>query len=141
MEDWRIKRYMNWLCTPPKDREPKLKKDLADELGVTHKTLNNWHNNADFLKAWEKLYLKTIGDPGVKLRIMQTLERTATDPDDPKHVQAAKTYFEIEGSMKPQQMNVQVTKDAAKLTDDELDGLLDSLAVSEKERREAAVDG
>ena len=136
ISEWRIQRFMKWLCTPPADREPRLKKELAEELGVTHATLNNWQNTPAFLKEWERLYLKTIGDPGVKLRIMQTLERTATDPDDPKHVQAAKTYFEIEGSMKPQKMEVQVTKDAEKLSDEELDAMLAAHAQSEKERRE-----
>jgi len=137
VNDWRCQRYLNWLCTPPDDREPRYKKDLAEELGLQHRTLNTWHDNADFLKAWEKLYLKTIGDPGVKLKIMQTLEQTATDNDDPKHVQAAKAYFEIEGSMKPQRMEVQVTKDAAKLSDDELENLLAAHAQSEVERRRA----
>lgn len=134
--DWRVRRFMNWLCTPPKDREPRHKKDLAEELGVIHKTLNNWQNHPEFLKEWERLYLKTIGDPGVKLRIMKTLEATATDRDDPKHVQAAKTYMEIEGSMKPQKVEVQVSKDPEKLTDEELDAYLSAAARSEVERRE-----
>jgi len=135
VNEWRIQRYMKWLCTPPADREPRHKKDLAAELGVDHRTLNNWSNDAKFLKEWERLYLKTIGDPGVKLRIMQTLEQTATDPDDPKHVQAAKTYFEIEGSMKPAKMEVSVSKDVEKLSDEELDAFLSAHAEQEKERR------
>lgn len=137
--DWRIQRYMAWLCTPPKDREPRQKQELAEELGVTHRTLNNWSDNAEFLKAWEKLYLKTIGDPGVKMRIMQALERTATDPDDPKHVQAAKAYFEIEGSLKPtSRVDVHVSKDVEKLTDDEIKAMMAEYAQQEANRRAKA---
>lgn len=137
LDDWRIKHYMAWLCTPVDDREPRHKKDLADQLGVTHRTLNNWSDTPEFLKAWEKLYLKTIGDPGVKMRIMKTLEQTATDPDDPKHVQAAKAYFEIEGSLRPtSRVEVQVSKETEKLSDDELDAMLAEYAQHEAARRQ-----
>jgi len=138
INDWRCQRYLEWLCSVPKEREPRTKVEFAETIGVTHKTLNNWTNNADFLREWERLYLKTIGDPGAKLEIMQTLRKTATDPDDPKHVSAAKTYFEIEGSMKPQRMEVSVNKDASKLTDEELESMLSAHAQSEVERRGTA---
>jgi len=136
MEDWRVQRYLHWLCSAPNEREPSTKSELAEELGINRRTLANWQDNVEFLKTWEKLYLKTIGDPGVKLRIMKTLEGTATDRDDPKHVQAAKTYMEIEGSMKPQRMEVSVTKDTAKLNDDELDAMIAAHAQVEAARRQ-----
>ena len=137
--DFRKQRLLHWLCTPPKDRDPGKLEDLADELGVTRRTLTNWKtDDKEFLDAWEKLYLKTIGNPEVKMKIMKTLERTATDADDPKHVQAAKTYFEIEGSVKPQKMEVQVAQRPAKeLSDDELAELISINAKAEKEQRSA----
>jgi hypothetical protein len=70
------------------------------------------------------------------MRIMKTLEKTATDPDDPKHVTAAKTYFEIEGSVKPAKMDVQVTQRPAKeLTDEQLAELIALNAQAEKDQR------
>lgn len=114
-------RFLTWLCTPPKERDPKTMDALAQEIGVERRTLTNWKTvDKEFLEAWEKLYLKTIGNPERKSAIMDTLYRTATDPDDPKHVQAAKQYFEIEGSVKPAQMEVRVTKEASQLSDEEL---------------------
>ena len=136
--DFRKQAYLAWLCTAPNDREPRTQIDLASQLGVTTRTLQNWQNDKEFLEAWEKLYLKTIGNPEVKMKIMKTLERTASDADDPKHVQAAKAYFEIEGSVKPAKMQVEVSQRPAKeLTDEQLSELLAMNAQAEQDRRSA----
>ena len=135
--DFRKQRLLHWLCTPPSERDPATLLDLAEELSVTRRTLTNWKtDDKEFLEAWEKLYLKTIGNPEVKMKIMKTLERTASDADDPKHVQAAKAYFEIEGSVKPAKMQVEVTQRPAKeLSDDELAELISINAQAEQEQR------
>ena len=136
LSDFRKQRFLHWLCTPPSERDPGSMGALADEIGMTIRTLSNWKNDKEFLDAWEKLYLKTIGNPEVKMKIMKTLEKTATDPDDPKHVQAAKTYFEIEGSVKPAKMEVQIAQRPAKeLSDEELAELISINAKAEKEQR------
>ena len=137
--DFRKQRLLHWLCTPPSERDPSTLNDLADELQLTRRTLTNWKtDDKEFLEAWEKLYLKTIGNPEVKMKIMKTLERTASDADDPKHVQAAKAYFEIEGSVKPAKMQVEVTQRPAKeLSDDELAELISINAKAEQEQRSA----
>lgn len=138
--DFRKQAALRWLCTPIKEREPKTFIALAEELGVDRRTIQSWRDDKEFLEAWEKLYLRTIGDPGKKSDIMATLYRTATDPDDPKHVQAAKAYFEIEGSMKPAKMEVTVQRPAAELTDDQLATLLAERAEAEKAQRIRAVE-
>ena len=140
ISDFRKQAFLHWLCTPPKEREFKTYSDFAASLGLDRRTLQNWRDEKDFLEAWEKLYLKTIGDPGRKSEIMATLFRTATDNDDPKHVQAAKAYFEIEGSMKPAKMEVTVQRPAAELTDDQLATLLAERAEAEKAQRIRAVE-
>ena len=118
--------FLNWLCTPKPEREPDEQNmdQVAIKIGVVRRTLTNWKVDPDFLREWELLYLKTIGSPESKGEIMATLLKTATDGDDPKHVQAAKTYFEIEGSMKPVKSQVEVTRNPVDLTDDELDDIL-----------------
>lgn len=129
--------YIAWLLTPPRERSPQKLEDLAEQLGVARRTMTLWRTeDKEFIEEWEKQYLRTIGNPGVKSEIMATLLKTATDPDDPKHVQAAKAYFEIEGSLKPvkTQVNVQ-TGDVKKLTLEELDEMLAAKAQAEKERR------
>jgi len=139
--DWRKQTLLHWLCTPKKEREPQTYTDLAESLGVDRRTLQNWRDDKEFLEAWEKLYLKTIGDPSKKSEIMETLFKTATDNDDPKHVQAAKAYFEIEGSIKPAKMQVEVSnKPTQELTDDQLAVLIAERAEAEKNQRLRAVE-
>ena len=120
VSDFRKQTFLKWLCTPLKERDPRTISDLADQLGVSRRTLQNWRDDKEFIEEWEKLYIKNIGDPSRKQEIMDTLYRTATDPDDPKHVQAARQYFEIEGSVKPQKMQVEVSGSAKDLTTEEL---------------------
>lgn len=138
LSDWRKQAFLDWLCTPPGEREPRTLIEFAGSVGHDRRTLQNWREDKEFLEAWEKRYLKTIGDPSRKQSIMDTLLRTATDPDDPKHVQAAKAYFEIEGSIKPAKMEVSVTRPASSLSDEELDALLAEAASTEKQAREAS---
>jgi hypothetical protein len=137
--DFRKQAFLRWLCTPLKEREPKTFIGFAEEVGLDRRTLQNWRDEKEFLEAWEKMYLRTIGDPSKKSEIMATLYQTATDPDDPKHVQAAKAYFEIEGSMKPTKMEVTVQRPAAELTDDQLAALLAERAEAEQAQRVRAV--
>ena len=134
-------RVLQWLTTPTQEREPKTFMALAEEIGVTRRTIQNWRTqDKEFMEEWERLYLATIGSPGRRQEIMDTLFRTATDPDDPKHVQAAKTYMEIEGSLKPAKTEISVQMgDASKLTMEELDALLAQKAEAEKTRRLRAV--
>jgi hypothetical protein len=128
--------FLDWLCTPPREREPRNQELLAAQLGIDKSKLTQWRNHdKEFLEAWERRYLATIGNPGTKQEIMKTLYRTATDPDDPKHVQAAKAYFEIEGSMKPARMEVSVSRPASELSDEQLEALLAGHASREKEVR------
>lgn len=138
--DFRKQAFLRWLCTPQREREPNTFIAFAENIGVDRRTLQNWRDDKEFLEAWEKLYLRTIGDPSKKSEIMATLLRTATDADDPKHVQAAKAYFEIEGSMKPARMEVTVQRPAADLTDDQLAALLAERAEAEMGQRVRAVE-
>ena len=69
---------------------------------------------------------------------MDTLYRTAIDPDDPKHVQAAKQYFEIEGSVKPARMELKVTGSPKELTDKQLADIIALKATSELEHRQSS---
>ena len=137
-------RFIEWLLTPKEERKPRTQNELADVLGdgVTPSVLSAWKSDVEFLQAWDAQYLKTIGSPETKMRIMQTLMQTATDEDDPKHVQAAKTFFEIEGSLRPAKAQVDVNVHGTKpseLTDEQLDELLAAKAGDElSQRREAS---
>lgn len=138
LSDFRKQRFLDWLCTPTKERDPATFTGIAKELGFERRTLQNWRQEKEFLEEWERRYLATIGNPSRKSEIMDTLLKTATDPDDPKHVQAAKAYFEIEGSIKPAKMEVQVTRPASELTDDQLAEILAEKARGEIKQRNTA---
>ena len=75
------RRFLTWLLTPPSEREPATQGLVADELGTTAYKLNKWKEEAEFLKEWEREYLRTVGNPEVKMKIMQALEQIASDPD------------------------------------------------------------
>ena len=130
-------RFIIWLLTPPKEREPRTQAELAEELGVNPSDLSQWKSDEEFLKEWNRQYLRTVGSPETKTRIMQTLLQTATDGEDPKHVQAAKTYFEIEGSLRPSkaQVDVSVTAKPSELSDADLKRLVKLKANDELARR------
>ncbi len=134
------RRFMLWLLTPPPERDPRKMHEMAAELGVTRQTLLNWRKDEEFLAEWNRLYLEKISSPETKSSIMATLARTATDPDDPKHVQAAKAYFEIEGSLRPKgSVDVKVqTTPVSNLSDDQLEALLALKAGDELARRREA---
>ena len=134
-------RFILWLLTPKDEREPETQIELAEELGVGPTVLSGWKKDPEFLVAWNQTYLRTIGSPDTKMKIMNTLMATATDGDDPKHVQAAKTFFEIEGSLRPvkAQVDVNVSRPPSDLSDEDLKRLLEAKADDElSKRREAS---
>ena len=135
-------RFIHWLLQPKSEREPPLQQDLARELGLARETLTHWKSDTDFLEAWNARYLRTIGSPDSKMKIMNTLLQTATDPDDPKHVQAGKAFFEIEGSLRPAKTAVDVRVSGmapSELTDEQLEQMLADKANDElAKRREAS---
>lgn len=133
-------RLLAWLLTPPADREPHTMVELAREMGTSPAALTKRKEKAEFLKEWEAEYLRTVGSPEVKMKIMRALESIASDPDDPKVVQAARAFFEIQGTVKPQgtvEVNVN-TKPPTELTDDELRRLVAMKAEDELARRREA---
>jgi uncharacterized protein YaaQ len=132
-------RLLEWLLTPKERRDPPTQEKLAAELGTTPGELSKLKHSAEFLALWNTTYLRTIGSPDAKMSIMETLLRTATDQDDPKHVQAAKAYFEIEGSLRPAKVEVKVQAGAvSQLSDDDLQRLLAAKANDELAKRRDA---
>ena len=53
MDDWRVKRFMEWLCTPPKAREPRTQLALSEELGMSGpQVLTNWKSHVTQTGVW-----------------------------------------------------------------------------------------
>jgi hypothetical protein len=134
-------RFINWLLTPPAERDPKTQTALAEELGVQKSRLAEWKRDEEFLREWNAQYLRWLSNPSDKMSIIHTLKQTATDPDDPKHVQAAKAFFEIEGSLRPSRgaVDVTVSTKPSDLSDEDLRRLMAAKANDElAKRREAS---
>ena len=133
--DFRKQAFLEWLCTPASEREPPYLKDIAEQLSVTRRTLTNWKVDPEFLAEWENRYRRTIGNPERVNEVMNTLYRTATDPDDPKHVQAAGKYIDIVEGVRPQKIDVTVKGGAQDLSDAQLEAIIAERAQREAEQR------
>lgn len=113
--------FLEWLLTPVSEREPTRMEDLAAALGVTRRTLTKWKTeDREFMEAWEARYLATIGSPEKKQKLLSVLEKTGSDADDPKHVQAIKAYFDIVEGLRPQKVQLEVSRSPIELSDEEL---------------------
>ena len=136
MSDWRVQRFLEWLCTHVADREISTQKELAEVLGVAPAMLTSWKKDADFLAAWEVMYRKSIGAPDRVKSIMDQLYDTATDRSDPRQVQAARTYLEAVDAARPPRVQASTGAKAAKeLTNDQLLAILAERAAKELSER------
>ena len=124
IDDWRKQAFLEWLCTPPKEREPKTMELFAKKLDIERRTLTNWKVDPIFLREWERRYRDTVGSFEKVQEVVETLRRTAIDREDPRHVQAAKQYLETVDAVKPQRIDVNVKPDVTKLSDEELEALM-----------------
>lgn len=128
-------RVIEWLCTPKRDRDPTTQEQLTRRLRISTSTLARWKNDPEFLKAWELHYLQTVGSPERKQLLMDTLYKTGSDADDPRHVQAAKTYLEIADGLRPQQLEITVKTPVSEWSDDMLDAAIARHAEKERNLR------
>lgn len=136
LDDFRKQRLLEWLLTPIKDREPPTLYELADEVGMTRRQLTTWKSEADFLEEWERQYRNSVGSPERKQAVIDTLYKTATDPDDPKHVMAAGKYLEAVDAIAPQKVDITVKGGkVTDLSDEELKALMARLAERELDSR------
>jgi hypothetical protein len=128
-------RFIAWLCTPKREREPQTQQELSRRLHVSSATMSSWKNDPEFLKAWESYYLQTVGSPERKQTLMDTLFKTGSDADDPRHVQAAAKYMDLAEGLRPQQIEVTVKRPAEDLSDEQLAFIANHYAETERERR------
>jgi hypothetical protein len=128
--------YIEWLCTPKKERDPATQEELARRLRLSTGTLTKWKSDPRFVEKWDQHYLTTIGSPERKQALLDTLYRTGTDADDPRHVQAAAKYMELVEGLKPQKLDITVHRPAKDLSDEELDAIAAQYVAREREARE-----
>lgn len=127
--------YIEWLSTPPAQRVPRTEEEFAKTIDVYKKTLYNWRHEREFRDVWRDTSDDIIlsGTEDFRPKIMETLARAAMDERNPRHVQAAKVYFDNVKAMTPDSDDEVGDKALGMLTDDELEHLL-ARGLSEQQR-------
>jgi hypothetical protein len=136
-DDPRKMKFIEWLCTPAAARQPPSQQALAKEMNMQVRTLNRWKTEPDFKEVWNLRATEVIGPPDRAKEVLDSLFEVARNRNARNHVQAAKLYLEAIDAIKPRQINVAVSHDASKLTNEELDVLIALGAAELKAERDA----
>lgn len=91
--DERRERYLEWLLTPESHRKPRLKKDLAEEMGITYQALSYYAKDPVFQKELRRRQ-NELGRVEKAPAVMQALYEQAIDPLNSRSVQAAKVWLD-----------------------------------------------
>lgn len=83
--------YLEWLLTPPGEREPATKAAMAEQLGVVVSTMWKWEETPEFQEELRKLK----GKWGVRFQgeILGRLMRIVAEGSDTAAIQAAKVLL------------------------------------------------
>lgn len=136
LDDPRKDRLLQWLLTAPAQREPSTKKALSGELGVSDRTLRDWEADPSFETAWRLGFKAVAGSTERTKAIMDQLYSDATDATNDRRVQAAKQYWDMSKALAPPEPEVQASRHAQSLTDDELRRLIAEASGEELEARQ-----
>lgn len=127
----RQENYINWLCTPPQEREPASKEAYASMIGVNVSTLRRWEKKDVFRKAWQSKVDDVQGSPERSQRLLDTLYEKALSGD----IKAAQLYLQATNRMAPPSVTLKSERATTELSDSELDELIGLLAQRERDSR------
>ena len=108
--------YMAWLLQPKDMRDPATKTAMAERLGVTIQTLLSYERDPEFSQLVRERLAQSFRTDRLP-HLFDSLYQTATDPENPRQVQAARTLLEWFGRTQ------EVQGELAELTDEELEKL------------------
>jgi hypothetical protein len=128
LDDPRHVRLVDWLVTPKSERQPRTLAGLAEELGVSDRTLRDWRERSDVRQLWEKRSREVVGSPERAQEVIDALYQRAMDSQDAKQVQAAKLYLEAVDAIRPPTVEIRDSRDLAKVTDEELQAMIAATA-------------
>lgn len=143
LEDSRKVRLLDWLTTPPSERQPQSQNKLAEELGVSARLLRMWKAEPTFRALWEKQAKEIIGEPDKVQRLLEQMYEGATNPEETlaSRVRAADLYLKAVDGIRPPAVDA-AAKTAREMSDAELEALIAQEAQRERARRQAeTVDG
>lgn len=113
--------YLAWLLLPKDEREPRTKTEMAARLGVTIQALLGYERDpafADEVRSRLGHAFKVDRLPA----LFEALYVTATDPDNPRQVTAARTLLEWFGRSQAEASNQHLSE----LTDEQLAALAEA---------------
>jgi hypothetical protein len=154
-EDARKERLLQWLVTPPSQREPATQVELAAELGVAPRTLRDWRANVQFRAVWEQQAKRVIGDPSNVQEVLEEMRQLALLREVPKgvdregnqvfgqntqQVAAAKLYLTATDAIRPPEADA-AAKKAAEMSDAELQAMIAQQGQKMLSERQAAANG
>jgi hypothetical protein len=128
-------KYLDWLCTPPMERQPGSKTKMAVELGVDVKTIRRWEKKPAFRDQWQERVDDIQGSPERTQGVLDMLYTKAMDGD----TKSAQLYLQATNRMAPPTIELKNDRKAAELSDSDLDELIVALAAREKESRSLRV--
>jgi len=133
-------RLVEWLCTPPDRRRPRLQKDLAAELAVEPRTLRYWKQDPLVRAAWERTAKRAVGDPDKVQAVIEALRKGALDVEESlsARVRAADVYLKAVDAIRPPVAD-SASRKAAEMSDDELRALVAQAAQEELSSRVGVV--
>lgn len=116
--------YLQWLCTPPADREPNTKAAMAERLDVHVATLRRWEKDSMFRAEWDRALAELNIKPDRVQEVIDALFKQATSGD----VNAQKLYLTMVEKISPPKI-VLHDKGVEDLSDDELADELEKRAI------------
>lgn len=128
--------YLDWLLTSPKDRELTQTK-LADQLGVSARTLRDWKQHDTFFAVWQKEARRIGGGPERTQQAMDALHQIFQDEESRSsdRVAAAKEFMRYAQAINPPEES-----DKPKTVEEMSLEELNSLIAEEATRRKAQME-
>ena len=135
-DDVRKQRLLQWLLMPKHERVPESQAKLADELGVSQRTIRDWKALPAFRATWEKEAKETF-DPEMVQRVVQKMYDHALNDDSPKQAKAWELFLKTVDAIKPPKLDL-AAKAAAEMADDELQAMIAQAAQAELASRKGS---
>lgn len=125
--------YLEWLLTPKEGRNPKTKKDWAEQHGVHFNTLGQWEKKKEFSERWALGVKGLTQSPERTQALLDALYTKGIAGDH----RSAELYLKATGQMATQQnINIKTETSVKDLSDEDLESLIAEMAKNTKEQRQ-----
>lgn len=132
--DARKEAYLEWLTTPPGERQPESKAKYAVHVGVAEQTLRRWEKEKLFREEWRRRSDEVVGSPERQQKLLDRLFEQGMQGD----VKAADLFLRVTGKLVPPPVTIKDERKVEQLSDAELAALATQLASAEQDRRRKA---